>query len=134
MARRADYSLNDAENTKLIRHIEAGGIRSLLYGGNANFYHVGMVDYDETRSYLEQAVAPDTLVIPSAGPALTPCIAPEARSRDRASAFSRSPVPRPGLSLFQEPGPATVTQSFPEARSRDRAWAFPEAGRSRALS
>jgi dihydrodipicolinate synthase/N-acetylneuraminate lyase len=69
LARKVDYSLSDAENTRLIRHIEAGGIRSLLYGGNANFYHLPLSEYDQTLSYLQQAAGPDTLVVPSAGPA-----------------------------------------------------------------
>jgi dihydrodipicolinate synthase/N-acetylneuraminate lyase len=69
LARRADNSLNDAENTRLIRHVEAGGIRTLLYGGNANFYHLPPSEYDQTLAYLSQAAGADTLVIPSAGPA-----------------------------------------------------------------
>ena len=69
LARKADGSLNDVENTKLIRHIEGGGIRTLLYGGNANFYHLPLSEYDQTLAYLAQAAGPDTLVIPSAGPA-----------------------------------------------------------------
>ena len=69
LARKADFSLNDAENNKLIKHIEAGGIRTLLYGGNANFYHIPLSEYDQTLAYLAGAAGSDTLVIPSAGPA-----------------------------------------------------------------
>jgi dihydrodipicolinate synthase/N-acetylneuraminate lyase len=69
LARNADLSLNDPENTKLIRHIEAGGVRTLLYGGNANFYHVPLSEYDRLLSFLARAVGDQTLVIPSAGPA-----------------------------------------------------------------
>jgi dihydrodipicolinate synthase/N-acetylneuraminate lyase len=69
LARKADHSLNESENTKLIAHIEAGGIRTLLYGGNANFYHLPLSEYDQVLSHLEQAAGKDTLVIPSAGPA-----------------------------------------------------------------
>ncbi len=69
LARNADFSLNEAENTKLIRHIEAGGVRTLLYGGNANFYHIAPSEYDQVLGYLAQAAGADTLVIPSAGPA-----------------------------------------------------------------
>lgn len=69
LARNKDFSLNEAENTKLIRHVDAGGIRTLLYGGNANFYHLSLGDYDQVLSYLSSAAGPDTLVIPSAGPA-----------------------------------------------------------------
>ena len=69
LARNADLSLNEAENAKLIRHIEAGGIRTLLYGGNANFYHLPLGEYDRVLSMLASTAGGDTLVIPSAGPA-----------------------------------------------------------------
>ena len=69
LARNRDFSLNEPENRKLIRHIEAGGVRTLLYGGNANFYHLPLSEYDGVLSFLAQAAGPDTLVIPSAGPA-----------------------------------------------------------------
>src|SRR3954469_16070605 len=68
LARNADLSLNETENRKLIRHIEAGGVRTLLYGGNANFYHVSLAEYDTILGFLAFAAGPDTLVIPSAGP------------------------------------------------------------------
>jgi dihydrodipicolinate synthase/N-acetylneuraminate lyase len=69
LARKADLSLNDTENAKLIRHIEAGGIRTLLYGGNANFYHLPLGEYDQVLGMLTRTAGNDTLVIPSAGPA-----------------------------------------------------------------
>jgi dihydrodipicolinate synthase/N-acetylneuraminate lyase len=68
LCREADYSLSETENAKLIRHLEAGGIRTLLYGGNANFYHVALSEYDELLALLAKLAGPDTLVIPSAGP------------------------------------------------------------------
>jgi dihydrodipicolinate synthase/N-acetylneuraminate lyase len=37
----------DAEaNTRIIRHLEAGGVSLLLYGGNANLYHLPLEEYD----------------------------------------------------------------------------------------
>jgi dihydrodipicolinate synthase/N-acetylneuraminate lyase len=69
LARNSNFSLNAAENTKLIRHIESGGIRTLLYGGNANFYHIALSEYDAVLGYLGEAAGGNTLVIPSAGPA-----------------------------------------------------------------
>jgi len=69
LCRNADYSLNEGENAKLIRHIEAGGVRTLLYGGNANFYHIAPSEYGQALAMLAQLAGPDTLVIPSAGPA-----------------------------------------------------------------
>ena len=69
LARNSDYSLNEAENVRLIRHIEGGGVTTLLYGGNANFYHIAPSEYDQVLGFLSQSAGRDTLVIPSAGPA-----------------------------------------------------------------
>lgn len=69
LARDANLVVNRAENEKLIRHIEAGGVSTLLYGGNANFYHLHPSEYEATLAMLAEVAAPDTLVIPSAGPA-----------------------------------------------------------------
>jgi dihydrodipicolinate synthase/N-acetylneuraminate lyase len=65
LCRNADLTLNDAENAKLIRHLESGGIRTLLYGGNANFYHIALSEFDQVLGCLGQHAGPDTLVIPS---------------------------------------------------------------------
>lgn len=35
VARNADYGWDAEENVRVIRHLEAGGITTLLYGGNA---------------------------------------------------------------------------------------------------
>jgi dihydrodipicolinate synthase/N-acetylneuraminate lyase len=68
LARRADFTLDAAENLKLIRHIEAGGVRTLLYGGNANLYHVAVSEYRELLDMLADSAGPDTRVIPAIGP------------------------------------------------------------------
>jgi dihydrodipicolinate synthase/N-acetylneuraminate lyase len=68
LARRADLSIDAAENQKLIRHIETGGVTTLLYGGNANFYHVAVSEYRELLDMLAESAAPTTRVIPSIGP------------------------------------------------------------------
>ncbi len=68
LARRADYSLDQAENLKLIRHIEAGGVRTLLYGGNANLYHVAVSEYRDLLELLAESAGPQTRVIPAIGP------------------------------------------------------------------
>ncbi len=56
------------ENLKLIRYLESGGISTLLYGGNANFYNLALSEFSEVLDVLEQAAGPDTWVIPSVGP------------------------------------------------------------------
>jgi dihydrodipicolinate synthase/N-acetylneuraminate lyase len=68
LARNADLSLSRAANAALIKHIEAGGISTLLYGGNANFYHVGLREYPALLDMLAEAAAPTSWVIPSVGP------------------------------------------------------------------
>src|SRR5580700_4892030 len=65
LCRNSDLSLSETENAKLIRHMEAGGIRTLLYGGNANFYHIPLSEYDQVLSVLAELAGPETLVIPS---------------------------------------------------------------------
>jgi dihydrodipicolinate synthase/N-acetylneuraminate lyase len=69
LARHADLTLNRDENTRLIRFLESGGIQTLLYGGNANFFHVAPSEYASLLAFLAETAADKTLVIPSAGPA-----------------------------------------------------------------
>jgi dihydrodipicolinate synthase/N-acetylneuraminate lyase len=69
LARNEDLSLNRDENQKLIRHLESGGVTTLLYGGNAILYHVAISEYAELLTLISAAAADRTLVIPSVGPA-----------------------------------------------------------------
>lgn len=68
LCRNADFSLSDEENTRLIRHMEAGGISILLYGGNANLYNIAVSEYAQLLGYLSSAASEGTLVVPSVGP------------------------------------------------------------------
>jgi dihydrodipicolinate synthase/N-acetylneuraminate lyase len=68
LARKPDLSLNEDANRALIRHLESGGVRSLMYGGNANFFNVPLSEYARTLDFLEAAVGKDTWLLPSAGP------------------------------------------------------------------
>ena len=68
LARNADLTLNRAANAAQIRHIEAGGVTSILYGGNANLFHVSVSEYPVLLDMLEEHAAPNTWMIPSAGP------------------------------------------------------------------
>jgi dihydrodipicolinate synthase/N-acetylneuraminate lyase len=67
LARRADLGLNPDANRALIKHLEAGGVRTLMYGGNANFYHLALSEYAGALDFLAEAAGKDTWVIPSAG-------------------------------------------------------------------
>ena len=68
MARNADWSLNIAGNRAMIHHLETGGVRTLMYGGNANFYNIGVRDYHKVLEMLETLAGADSWVIPSIGP------------------------------------------------------------------
>lgn len=68
LARDAQERVHAGENARLIRHLESGGIRILLYGGNANFYHLRPSEYASTLGLLAEAAGPETVVVPSAGP------------------------------------------------------------------
>ena len=68
LCRDASLRVNARENAKLIRHLESGGISTLLYGGNANFYNLAPSEFDGVLDALEQAAGPETWVIPSVGP------------------------------------------------------------------
>ena len=68
LARNADLSLDVEANRKLIQHMEAGGVRTLLYGGNANLYHVAPSEYRDLLDMLSSLTADGTRVIPAIGP------------------------------------------------------------------
>jgi dihydrodipicolinate synthase/N-acetylneuraminate lyase len=57
------------ENAKIIRHITAGGVSHLLYGGNALFYHVRPSRYAGLLGMLSDLADASTSVCPSIGPA-----------------------------------------------------------------
>ena len=68
LCRDASGKSDAGENARLIRHIEAGGVSTLLYGGNANFYNIAPSEYAEVLAQLEAAAAPNTWIVPSVGP------------------------------------------------------------------
>jgi dihydrodipicolinate synthase/N-acetylneuraminate lyase len=68
LARNADLSLNRSANAALIRHLEDGGVSSLMYGGNANFYHLPVSEYEEVVDMLADLAGANTWVLPSVGP------------------------------------------------------------------
>ncbi len=69
LARTADFKICPIENAKLIRYLEAGGVRSLLYGGNAVLYHVQLSEFDALLKMLADETSRETVVVPSFGPA-----------------------------------------------------------------
>jgi len=68
LARHRDLTISNADNRALIQYLEEGGVRTLLYGGNANLYNVGANELPELLDMVEQEAGDDTWVIPSVGP------------------------------------------------------------------
>ena len=69
LARDADLKVSASENAKIIEYLESGGIRSILYGGNAVFYHIAMKEYASVLSTIADAASDETVIVPSIGPA-----------------------------------------------------------------
>lgn len=68
LARDSQFNVCPRENANIIRFLETGGIRSLLYGGNAVFYHVGSSEYADLMTLLTDTAGAQTMVVPSIGP------------------------------------------------------------------
>ena len=67
LSRSGDEQLSTTENARLCRHIENGGVSTILYGGNANIYAATARLFE---AFVEQApewVATGTWLIPSVG-------------------------------------------------------------------
>ncbi len=69
LCRNSSLAVCAEENAKLISHLEAGGIRSLLYGGNAVLYHARLTEYASILTMLAEKTGDQTVVVPSIGPA-----------------------------------------------------------------
>jgi dihydrodipicolinate synthase/N-acetylneuraminate lyase len=69
LARDRSLKICPEQNEKIIQYLESGGVRSLLYGGNAVLYHVRMSEYASLLSMLADSAGDESVVIPSIGPA-----------------------------------------------------------------
>jgi dihydrodipicolinate synthase/N-acetylneuraminate lyase len=69
LARRQDpqRTLDFEQNTLIARHIIDGGIRRLLYGGNAFLYHISLAEFDQVLDWLSD-LPEDVWAIPGIGP------------------------------------------------------------------
>jgi dihydrodipicolinate synthase/N-acetylneuraminate lyase len=82
LARDAELKICASENAKIIRHLEDGGVRTLLYGGNAVFHHIALAEYADTLVMLQENAGAETTIIPSVGPAFGTSIDHAAVLRD----------------------------------------------------
>lgn len=68
LARTGDGEFDDAANGAIIRHLEAGGVTTLLYGGNAMAQHWPVSVYGDWLDRLAALAAQDSWLLPSVGP------------------------------------------------------------------
>ena len=115
LARDSGFTICRENNTKIIRHIESGGVSMLLYGGNANLYHSRISEYASLLAILQDVAANDTLVIPSVGPAYGTMM-------DQADILKGTEFPTamvlPTKAVMTEPGLMTGFRHFVEAINR----------------
>lgn len=67
LARDAEGNFSDADNAAVIRHLEQGGVSTILYGGNALAHHWPMSLYADWLDRLAALAAEDTWLLPSVG-------------------------------------------------------------------
>jgi 4-hydroxy-tetrahydrodipicolinate synthase len=67
LARRKDFTIDPAENAKLLDHLRSGGVRSFMYGGNANLYNMGVSDLRTLAELLIKLSRDGDWMIPSVG-------------------------------------------------------------------
>jgi dihydrodipicolinate synthase/N-acetylneuraminate lyase len=115
LARNAAGTVSAEENRPLIRHIEGGGVRVLLYGGNAVFYHIRLSEYAGILTMLAEVAAPGTEIVPSAGPGYGVSLDQAAMLRDYPF---RTAMVLPHQGLNTPDGVATGLRHFAEAYGR----------------
>ena len=112
LARSADGRIAVDANRRVVRHLEAGGVSLLLYGGNANLYHLPLDEYEPLLEMLAAECAATTTVVPSAGPTYGLML-------EHAKAIRRHPFPAvmvlPHQGITTSAGVATGVRRFVEA-------------------
>ena len=68
LARARNGAVSIGENRRLVEWMAAGGVSTFLYGGNANFYNLGLLEYPLTLEVLSGIAPKDGWMIPSIGP------------------------------------------------------------------
>lgn len=86
LARNADLSYSAANNRAIVDHLHAGGVTTYIYGGNANFYNVGVREFEKLLLELEEIAPADGWMVPSIGPDFGKAV-------DQAAAFRSSDFP-----------------------------------------
>ena len=67
MPRQAGGAINAEANGRLLEHLRAGRVTTFMYGGNANFYNLGVAELGRVLDTLTPLLAASDWLIPSVG-------------------------------------------------------------------
>ena len=67
LARRPDGGIDLDQNVRLAAYLRAGGVRTFMYGGNANVYHLAPSEFPGFLDVLAALAEPDDWIVPSVG-------------------------------------------------------------------
>jgi 4-hydroxy-tetrahydrodipicolinate synthase len=67
MPRHPDGTINPGGNRILLNHLRAGQVTTFMYGGNANFYNLGVAELGRVLDVLTPLLAAGEWLIPSVG-------------------------------------------------------------------
>lgn len=67
LARRADFTIDREQNSRLLAHLRSGGVRTFMYGGNANLYNMGVTEFGALLEMLQDIAIDEDWMIPSVG-------------------------------------------------------------------
>jgi dihydrodipicolinate synthase/N-acetylneuraminate lyase len=112
LSRDDQYEISVHSNRQIVEHIEGGGVSILLYGGNANLYHVRLSEYGRLLQMFEEISGEQTLVIPSVGPSYGMMMDQAALLREQA--FPTAMV-LPQEGVMTEAGMMTAFRRFVES-------------------
>jgi dihydrodipicolinate synthase/N-acetylneuraminate lyase len=115
LARDAAGRVSRDANRAIIQWLARGGVGSFLYGGNANFYHVGMREFGEILEMLVALSPPGAWMLPSFGPDF-------GKAMDQVAALRALPFPTvmalPMSSATKPAGVATGWRRLADAYGR----------------
>lgn len=67
LARRPDLTIDKEHNARILAHLRSGGVRTFMYGGNANFYHISPSEFAQVLDLFTELTVEGDWFIPAVG-------------------------------------------------------------------
>ena len=67
LARKSDMTIDAKQNARLLDHLRGGGVRTFMYGGNANLYNMGVSELATLAELLIELSRDGDWMVPSVG-------------------------------------------------------------------